>query len=198
MTTLATDDFAGTGALSGSWTVDEGAAARVTGELSISNAFFVNNGRYTGVSAPNDQWAQFKMGSAVDSTSDEGCGPIIRSSGTDFYLLQGNAVETRIYKRIGGTYTQLGSDGPAVAPGDVLYLEAQGTQLIAKKNSSTICGSPTDSARSSGGFGFWGAPLVGSDTLDDFAAGDFAGGAFPPVPSAFLPNNPLAHPCTRM
>ena len=178
MSILATDDFAGTGALSGNWTVDQGSAARSANELLPTDTGSGQIiGRYTGVATPNDHYVKFTMGGVVDTNTDQGAGPAVRvQDASNLYFLQGNTVQTRIYKKVAGAFTQLGSDGPAVATGDVLYLEIQGTQLIAKKNGTTICGSPTDSALSTGRGGFWCAPITANDTLDTFELGDFASG----------------------
>lgn len=180
MSVLATDAFTGTGALSGNWTVLLGSASRVTDQAVLTDT---GAGQiiasYTGITTPNNQYCQGVIGSIVDTVSDQGAGLILRcSDSSNLYLLQGNTHETRIYKKVAGTFTQLGSDGPAIAAGDVLYFEIQGTQLIAKKNTSTICGSPTDSALSSGNTGLWGAPASGiTVAMDTFEVGDFAGAA---------------------
>jgi len=178
MSILATDDFAGTGALSANWTVDQGSSARASGEQSFTDLGTGQiTGRYTGVATPNDHYVKYTMGGVVDTNTDQGAGPAVRSTdASNMYFLQGNTVETRIYKKVAGSFTQLGSDGPSVATGDVLYLEIQGTQLIAKKNGTTICGSPTDSSLATGRGGFWCAPVTANDTLDTFELGDFASG----------------------
>ena len=178
MTTLATDPFTGTGTLGANWTDIDAGFSRVSDQASFSTAASAGSARYTGVAFPDDQWAQVVIGTTANTASDEGGGPIVRGqAGGNVYLLQGNTVETRIYKRVGGSFTQLGTDGAAIAPGDTLYLEIQGTQLIAKKNDVTICGSPTDAAIATGSAGIWGSESAGGDVLlDNFSGGDFAGG----------------------
>lgn len=175
MSVLAQDDFAGTGALSASWTALSGDStwSRVAGIA--SHASCSAEARYDGVSAPANQYCQVVV-VTPDTTSDAGSGPQVRcrtntTTTPDCYFLQGNTVETRIYKRTGGsTYVQLGSDGPAITLNDVLYLEIQGTTLVAKKNGTSICGSPiTDSGIASGNAGMWGC----RGTLDSFEVGDF-------------------------
>lgn len=176
MSTLATDSFTGTGSLGANWTDIDAGWARVTDVASVTfgGGSSVFSARYTGVSFPNDQWAQIQVGTGA-GTTDEGVGPIVRAtSGGDVYLLQGNTTETRIYKRISGTFTQLGTDGPAVGTGDLLYLEIQGTNLVANKNGSNICGSPiSDTDIAAGSAGIWGSATSGTITLDNFTAGDF-------------------------
>lgn len=181
MSILATDAFTGTGALSASWTVDQGLSARLSDQCTLTDN--VGSGqvsvRYTGVTTPNDHYAKATIGSVVDTVTDTGAGPMVRAQdASNFYTLQGNTVETKIYKKVAGAFTQLGSNGPSVTTGDILYLEIQGTQLIAKKNGTTICGSPTDNALSTGRGGLWGSPDATSVVLhlDDFEVGDFSGG----------------------
>lgn len=186
MTTLATDDFnrANAANLGASWTVPTNgnpiaiASNVATATHDAEDDPFLEY--YNGVSFPNDQWAQVTVGATVDGTSDTGVGPAVRvQSGGDLYFLQGNSVETRVYKRVSNGYTQLGSDGPSVAAGNTLYLEVQGTTIIAKKNGSSICGSPiSDSGVASGSAGAWNFPhgSGGTATFDDWSGGDFGSG----------------------
>lgn len=188
MSVLATDDFAGTGALSGNWTVDQGAAARVTGECALTDtATGQVTARYTGVVTPNNHYAKITIGSVVETVTDTGAGPMVRAQdANNFYFLQGNTTETKLFSKIGGSFAQLGSNGPAITTGDVLYLEIQGTTLIAKKNGSSICGTPvSDPGLASGRGAIWSGPDNSSVVLrvDDFEVGDFAGGGGATIPS---------------
>jgi len=178
MSVLATEDFAGSGALSASWTDIAAGWTRVSGEGSCTNVTDGGTSRYTGVTPNADHYAKLTIGSTVSTVSDEGDGPVVRmNADTSMYILQGNTVQTRVYKRMpGNVFTQLGSDGPAIATADELYLEVQGTTLVAKKNGTSICGSPlTDSAIAGGTGGLWGFGT--GITADNFELGDFAGGA---------------------
>jgi hypothetical protein len=184
MTILATDDFnrADAGTLGANWTdiagetgwsiVSNEAKVNATGSVSMAS-------RYTAASFPNDQWCQVAIGSTVETTTDSGTGPMVRlQSGGDRILLQGNTVQTRVYKKVGATFTQLGSDGPAVTNGDVLYVEVRGTTIIAMKNGSSICGSPIalGSGSASGNAGLWANPAAVLCTANNWSAGDFAVG----------------------
>lgn len=179
MTTLATDDFnrANAANLGANWTIFDAALPIVSNQVTRPGVGAASE-LYNAVTPPADQWAQIVIKALCD-TSDEGMGPCVRMNGTNLYFVQTNAVETRIYKRISGTYTQLGADGVACAVNDVLYLEVQGNALIAKKNGTAII-TTTDpaSAIASGSAGLW-ATAAGSVTTagDDFAFGDFSGGA---------------------
>lgn len=176
MTTLATDDFnRGNAAnLGANWTAIDTTFA-VNANQAEASGLVVFSDRYTGVTFPNDQWAQCTLKATVETQSDQGSGPCVRlQAGGNMYLLQCNTVESRIYRRLAGpAYQQLGIDGPAFAANDVAYIEIQGTQIIAKKNGTVICGSPTDNNILTGNAGLFSAPLNFINELDDFSAGDF-------------------------
>ena len=122
-----------------------------------------------------DQYAQVTL----DTVGVDGTGPTVRSNAVyTCYLLvcklSGN--DTKIFRVVGGTYTQLSAADVAWATGDVAYLEIQGSQLLVKRNGSTQSaltvtdGSPIVSGKP-------GANAV-TDTISAWAAGDF-GGATP-------------------
>lgn len=181
MSVLATDNFnrANAANLGANWTVITNAFAIASNEAQAASGAAPHENYYNAVTWPNDQYSQVVVGTVVETTVDKGVGPAVRiTAGGDLYFLAGGG-DARVYKRIGGTYTQLGTTGAAVATGDVLYLEVQGTTLIAKKNGSSICGSPiTDSALSAGNAGMWGySDAAVLARADNWEGGDFAGGA---------------------
>jgi hypothetical protein len=181
MTILATDDFnrADAGTLGANWTdlAGETGWSIVSSEAKVTSAGSVTMAsRWTAVSFPNNQWAQVAVGSTLETTSDQGVGPMVRAqSGGDRILMQGNSVQTRVYKKVSGTFTQLGTDGPAVTNGDVLYLEIQGTTVVAKLNGTSVCGSPIalGTGPSTGSAGLWAAPVSVLDTGNNWSGGDF-------------------------
>jgi hypothetical protein len=195
---LATEDFAGSGALSGNWTNYGGVNwARSSGLGATSSDVQLGIAAYTGVSTPNDQYAKCTIHTPT-TTSDEGAGPAVRVTDVNnLYFAQGNTVETRLYKRVGAVFTQLGSDAAAVADGDLLYIEAQGTSLVVKKNGTSII-TATDSSLASGKGGLWGTRQV--ETVDDFEVGDFASGAVASSEksSVALPGLDLGRPTSRL
>jgi len=160
MGTLASDSFnrANAGNLGANWT-DVNAGFDIVSNKADVPQSGVGATFYNGVAWPADQWSETTLGT-VATISDEGEGPCVGlHTGTngDLYLAQGNAVETRLYKRVGNSYTKLGSDGPACATGAVLRLSRVGTTLTLTKDGSNICGTPlTDSAISAGNAGMWG------------------------------------------
>lgn len=175
MTTLATDGFP-TGALSANWThIDVGFTA-ISNEA--SSATSVSLARYTGVAFPNDHWCQVTIGSINETTADAGPGPAICvQAGGNAIFLQCNVNETKIYERTAGpTYTQLGADGASVLVGSVMYLEIQGTTIIAKKNGVLLMTRTASGAVLGGNAGIWASPVAVTNKLDDFSAGDFLGG----------------------
>lgn len=176
MTVLATDDFnRADGAIGANWSnlADAFVIATNKARSGSGTTDSITISTYTNATWPNNQYAQCVIGSPV-AVSDEGVGPIIRcSDANNLYIAQGNTVETKLYKRVGGAFTQLGSDGAAVADGDTLYVEAQGTSILVKKNGSTIIGPVTDAALSAGNAGMWGTRQA--MRADDFAGGDFVG-----------------------
>lgn len=185
MTILATDDFnRANGGLGANWTTGTGVQPpRIVSNEALGNAAAnVCDANYTGALVgggawPNDQYSQFTIGSVVDTTSDEGVGPACRmaSGAQTQYFAQTNTVETKLYKVVAGTFTQLGVDGAACATGNVLRLECVGDQITVKKNGTTIIGPITDSAIASGNAGMWCTHAVGA--IDSFEGGDFAAGA---------------------
>lgn len=178
MTVLATDNFnrANAANLGANWSIPtaDANAIPISGN-EAANGTFPGVEYYSAVAWPNDQYAQV-VHKTVSTTTDSGMGPAVRvTAGGNLYLLQGTTVETRVYKRVSGVYTQLGTDGPAMATNDVAYIEVQGTTIIAKKNGTNICGSPiTDSAIATGNAGLWTTNIANS--VDDWEGGDFVGG----------------------
>lgn len=177
MSTLATDNFnrANSPNLGANWTIptaDANALPITSNE--VTQGTFPAVEYYSAISWPNDQYAQLVMKS-VSTTSDSGIGPAVRvTSGGNLYLAQATTVETRLYKRVSGIYTQLGSDGAGAAANDVIYIEVQGTSVLVKKNGVTVVGPVTDSAIGAGNAGIWSTNIA--NTADDWEGGDFAAG----------------------
>lgn len=183
MTTLASEDFAGSGALNASnWTQTlfsgTGTSSRVSGQLS-SPTTVAEFYRWAALTWPNDQMAHMTYVSGSDA-ADQGTGPAVRldtGGAVTGYLLQVGATDTRLYEVAAGVFTQLGTTN-SVAPtnGDVFEISAVGTSITAKKNGSAICGSPiTNAAHAGGQAGFWAASSAAATIRDDWAGADSAG-----------------------
>ena len=134
------------------------------------------------VTPPNDQWGQVTIGSVLVSAADNGIGPAIRqstSADTGYRVLANTSDDLRVYSVVGGAYSLI--IGPinigTLAAGDVIYLEAQGTSIVLKRNGSTVA-STTNSAVTAGRIGIFAANDAVNPTASDFSGGDFvtAGG----------------------
>lgn len=189
MTQLASDNFTrANGGLGANWTVNS--SIGISGPLTISsnNAVSGSSGAnmdvYTAVAAPNDGYAEITLGSAVDPTTDSGVWVIYRASTTaeTGYFAQCNTVETRLYKMVAGVFTQLGSNGPAGAAGDVIRIICNGTAHTVTKNGTSII-TATDSAIASGGAAIGAAPTQ-VDSISLFSFGNL--GTVPSVGAVTL------------
>lgn len=187
MTILAQEPFTGTGALSASWTSDtnqDGPFTRVA-DVGVPSPLGYSAAFWTALSWPNDQYSMAIIATA-GTVTDQGTGVICRGatgSNGNLYLDQTNTHEIRKYKRVGGSYTQLASDGAAFANGDILYASSVGSSHTSKKGGAggtTVVGPVTDSAITAGNAGIWG---VNNGTLNDWEGGDFAGGFVPYQPN---------------
>jgi hypothetical protein len=185
MTILASDNFnRANGGLGANWTTttSEVAPSIISNECDFSAND--TGARYTAISWPNDQYAQVTIGSVVSPVVGEGVGVACRiaSAAKTHYLIQGNTNETRLYKVVSGAFTQLGSDGVAVAAADVLRLICNGSSISVTKNGSIIIGPVTDTEITAGDAGLWGSNNEATHpTADNFEGGDFAAGVFIPI-----------------
>jgi hypothetical protein len=184
MSLLAVDDFdRADGGLGGNWTTTTGIQAPqiVSNEALAGASNSVGGARHTGYAGwPNNQYASILIGSVVATQSDEGAGPACRiaSGANTQYFAQTNTTQTRLYKVVAGTYTQLGSDGAACVAGDELRLECVGTSISVKRQGSVIIGPVTDAAIAAGDAGLWTTRHVtgGTTAAASWAGGDFATG----------------------
>lgn len=179
MTALATENFNradSTGLSSGNWTTANSCTsfniASNTGAV-LFNTFGGNY--YNAVVWPNVQYGQVVLASPLATATDEGVGPVVRLASGAFtgYWVQAGAGDTRLYKIVGGTFTQLGSTDTASSIGDVIKLVANGTSITATRNGAAICGTPvTDASISSGNVGIFGSSSGPNAALDSFEGGD--------------------------
>lgn len=179
MTALATENFNradSTGLSSANWTTANSCTsfniASNTGAV-LFNTFGGNY--YNAVVWPNAQYGQVVLASPLATSADEGVGPVVRLASGAFtgYWVQAGAGDTRLYKIVGGTFTQLGSTDTASSIGDVIKLVANGTSITATRNGTAICGTPvTDASISSGNVGIFGSSSGPNAALDSFEGGD--------------------------
>lgn len=175
MTTLFTDDFnrADSGTLGSNYT-DIDAGFGIASNTAKASTAGLNSTIINAVSFPADQWVQVTLAGTMSGNADEGIGVVLRgAAGGDLYFVHCSTVDSHLYKRVGGTYTDISGAQAAFALSDVLYAEVQGTTLLYKKNGTTVW-SGTDSALSSGAAGLWGDASTGLIAADSLTAGDFA------------------------
>lgn len=187
MSTLASDNFnRANGGLGSSWTTVTGNGAPQINTSQVNTVAVGNDSYayYNGVSWPADQWSQCAL-KTVTGASGKAAGPIVRAvpGANTFYLFHaegviGSSTVLEIRKCIAGAYTTIATTGATstVATGDVLYLEVQGTTLVARKNGTFVL-SVTDSSIGTGNAGigvFSDTGAVTDAALDDWSGGDFA------------------------
>lgn len=181
MTTLVSDAFTrADGSIEGANGWADGGSVFISVTISSNKATVggsdtasLNNG----AAFANDQWSQGVI------TVTNGAPTVRHGLGTgqgSFYFpeltgtLGGSSLTVAWGKFVNGSYTGISSQGSqSFNSGDTLYAEVQGTTLQAKRNGSNFGSSQTDSSLSAGVGGIFG---YSGFTIDDFAAGDFAGG----------------------
>lgn len=191
MSTLVTKDWtAGTGALPSSWSTASGNNPLDVVSGSVRADDDPDLSYRNDVTPPNDQWGQVTLGSTLMTSADNGIGPAIRQAtgaDTSYRTLSNTVDDLRVYKVVTGTYTLI--LGPTnigtLATGDTIYLEAQGTAIVLKRNGSTAS-STTDSAITAGRIGIFGANEGAvNPTVSDFSGGDFDAAAGQPTIKRF-------------
>ncbi len=177
MTTLASDLFnradesplaspwAAASGFSGNWGLVSNAAQTTSGGFNVSY--------YSGVSFPSDQWAEGVIG-GLPAGKSAGVAVRANNSSGDAYvfLYDVNDGAVRMYKFVGGSPTQLGTDVSVTGSiGSVLRLDAQGTTIRGIVDGVTKI-SVTDSAISAGSAGLY-AGSTSCVPIDGWSAGDF-------------------------
>lgn len=125
----------------------------------------------------NDQYSEVDL--TGFATSGLWVGVCVRAaaSGATYYGYYGSGDDSYLFKMVSGTWTEIASGG-AVASGDTLRLEAQGTTLTPTQNGSTTGtpGAQTDSAIASGSSGVAGYADADDLRMDDWEGGNIGGG----------------------
>jgi hypothetical protein len=177
MSLPATDNFAGTGALSGSWTVQEGTPARVGGVCqngatqgtAFWNADAFNNDQYSQCIVDVNNW----KGPSVRNSADTG-------ANTDQYWWVSSISSGVVYLRVNAGFTSLFSAN--CASGSLAKMTATGTTIEVFDNGVSQ-GTATDATLGSGSAG---VGTYASGTADDWEGGNIGGGGggstfYPPV-----------------
>ena len=92
----------------------------------------------------------------------------------DIYAFQWSSTLGQLWKRVSGTWSQLGGNTPGFATGDVVTLKTQGTNIIVLRNNSQVLSvnDTTFTAPGSAGVGMGGVidnnADCSSQVLDNF------------------------------
>lgn len=179
---MATDDFLGTGALSGNWTATLGSAPERSSGVAIS-ASGTRWAHYSGASFADDQFAEAEV--SVISTGFSSNGVTVRASTTNggtFYGLRinGSSGDVAITKRasFSGPADIAASAGGIVPTSGftfthTLRLEAEGTTLRGYLDDVEVV-STTDATITSGAPGI--QMTDGDGHIDNWEGNDLAGG----------------------
>lgn len=168
MATVFSDDFnRADGSLGANWTVDEGAMTITSNE--VVGGTGVNFARATGASPSS---ADYKVETERRSTSGN-LNVFARSTDLNnlyLYQQQFNSI-LNLYKRVSGTWTQLGSNvtGSTRSIGDTVKIEVSGTTIKGFLN-GVEQHSQTDSSITATGTG--GVRNTGSNSFDNFIITD--------------------------
>lgn len=202
MAQVISDDFnrADAATLGANWTNSVGSGFGIVSNRASSKTNNSSVAVYSGASwtVSTDQYAEAQIITKA-SGNDAGIACRGSTSSETFYIFEindndaavalGSSMRCGLYKAVAGAYTLLGSTSSfVVSTTDVLRIEAQGTNVTAKLNGVTKFGPTSDSAIASGKPGLSGFSTVGGEVFDNFAAGDFTTGDFPPLPTAFQAN----------
>jgi hypothetical protein len=175
----ATDDFnrADSGSLGANWTETDHGLQIVSNEARV-----ITNGAYQFAYWNADAFDSDHYSQAVFAGSPADMEVCTRvQAGGNLYMLMVNSgsTVTRIYKRLSGSFTQIGSDGAAPTVGHTYKFEANGSALTGYDNGVAISGpgSGGDASITGGSAGLGGSSSgVG---WDDWQGGDVN----PPAPS---------------
>ena len=178
MTTLATDDFnrANEDPLAGNWTSVQHNARLVSNQFAGPASDTDGLVYWSPVTPPDAQWSQITV-KAAGSNNDWGPACRVATGAVTAYFQDHFPGSEGLYKAVGGTYTNIAA-GSAVgySVNDVLYVEAQGTNIACTINGSADA-STSDVSISSGRLGLF---VFNNDARgDDWSGGDFL--------SAFVP-----------
>jgi len=179
MTTLASDNFnrANAGTLGANWIANIGNWGIVSNQASMTtdDSLSCYDG---GITWPNDQWSQCTT-ITPSAVINGGPGPTVRtaaSGDTAYGMWAGSSGGISIQLANAGSFSTLSSTaGTTVTSGDVIYIEVQGTNIVAKKNASTISAlSVSNSTLTAGKPGLAGGDGGVTLVVDDWSGGDFA------------------------
>lgn len=168
---FATDDFSGTGALSGDWSqaYDWPIPARVSDQIK-GNSAGNQLARYTGTLFSSNQFASLRVTSTSDSLAP--CVRVQSTSNSGYCAkLINHPSYFAIIKIESGVESSIKLVWDTVSVGDVIGISISGTTITAYKNGNPYSSETIeDSTYSTGGPGVW--TWGTTTTADDFSAYD--------------------------
>lgn len=186
----ADSDSLGSSSEGWSWTADEtyidlDIASNRLAVIAVDPNYNYGSGRAESDLSGTDQYAQLSITGYSTTTSTNtsyhaGGGPAVRyaSAASTFYCgmyMDTNSDTYKIYKCVTGTYTSLASEAATFpATPFTAKITANGTSIDFLISDSSVA-SVTDSSISTGtrtGFAYYKGKWSGTDTADDFEAGD--------------------------
>lgn len=193
MAVLATDDFnrANAATLGANWT-DHEQGFDISSNTAIPGSIPSDNRTgYTAIAWPNDQYSQAAVTSGETGSGaghDEGLGVCVRAgSNFSYRLVISSAASNNIYlsKRVAGAHSTIWTRSITYAAGTALYLEAQGTSIVAKYSGAAVGASQTDSSLTAGNAGVEYSSTAenaaqSANNLDNWEGGNFGTKAKPP------------------
>ncbi len=184
MSELAADTFTRANAanLGADWTALDTTLQVDSNQAITDTAAVPYSCRHTAISWPNDQYSEIVVGSVVETAGDAGMGPACRMlAGGNLYLSQTGSTDTRLYERVAGVYTQLGSTAAACTTGDALRMVCDGDQISEEKNGSALIGPVTNTSVSSGDAGIWAFKNANGGSAASWSGGDLETGTAPRI-----------------
>ncbi len=179
MSLPAIDDFAGTGPLSGNWTLYDflgyGSAdiVRDTGVAIENHDFLVGGAWWSADSFSPDQYAKCVVG-ALDPFSP--CGPVVRTDGPTGYRIRCVSGTGAVFVAFNGiTDIAVGNCLFTPSDGDLIELRVVGTTLSSYQN-GVLTATTTDATYATGAAGIYiSRGNSGNPTIDDFEANNVGG-----------------------
>lgn len=194
MSVLGTDDFnrADSTEMGADWTpisTEFGREMHIVSNAVKSAFISASSGEcYVTAGVLDDAWAEVKLVSPGADGVGSGYGVTLRATAggatRNGYRLVGNADGYELTRWDASSMTSLASgSGTTFANGDTIYCEMQGSTFVAKKGTTQGAGGTafgtlgTDSTYADGYYGIGFGATADGPSLDDFAMGDFSGGA---------------------
>jgi hypothetical protein len=174
---VATDDFnrADSGTLGSNWTEQAGTIGVVSNRAKRASATDDSWVSWNADVFANDQYAQ---GKCYDSSAVEATCVSVRASGSggaiNAYYTQAFNGGHNLTKVVSGSFTDLGTYAITPVNGDVLRVEAEGTNIRAYRNGAQLGSTVVDASLASGRGGLRIYSTTTTATIDDWEGGDIA------------------------